>query len=159
FQLASVSKPFTAMAILRLVEAGKLSLDEPIKTYLPDLPYDGITLKMLLCHRGGLGNYTYFTEYLMKDSTGILYNESIMKILQDTVPEVYFQPNVRFDYSNTGYALLALIIQRTTKMPFREWMSKHFFAEFDMFNAFIYDKNGELPEHAARGHLWDYRSP
>ena len=160
FQLASVSKPFTAMAILRLVEAGKLALDAPVKQYLPDLPYDGITLKMLLCHRGGLGNYTYFTEYLMKDSTGILYNESIMAILQDTVPEVYFLPDTRFDYSNTGYALLALIVQRVTKQPFNKWMAQNFFAQFNMKDAFVHSgTRDELPEGTAVGHLWDHRAP
>src|SRR5215218_2196211 len=62
FHLASVSKTFTAMAVLKLAEQGKLKLDDDVKLYFPNLPYDGITIRMLLNHRSGLPNYLYFME-------------------------------------------------------------------------------------------------
>ncbi|MEP6806510.1 MAG: serine hydrolase domain-containing protein, partial [Flavobacterium sp.] len=64
FHIASVSKTFTAMAILKLAEQEKLKLDDDVKLYFPNFPYDGITIRMMLTHRSGLPNYLYFMEKL-----------------------------------------------------------------------------------------------
>ena len=72
FHLASVSKTFTAMATLKLVEMGKLKLDDDVKKFFPGFPYDNVTVKQLLSHRSGLPNYIYFMEKLGWDKSGIL---------------------------------------------------------------------------------------
>jgi CubicO group peptidase (beta-lactamase class C family) len=67
FQLASVSKQFTAVAVMKLKEMGKLRYDDDVKKYLPDFPYEGVTVRQLLCHRSGLPNYMYFCDDYIKD--------------------------------------------------------------------------------------------
>ncbi len=152
FQLASGSKPFTATAILKLVEEGKLGLDDSVH-HIIDLPYKGITVRMLLNHRGGLGNYIYFTEHLFKDTNAILTNQGILDILKDTVPKIYYPPNTHFDYSNTGYALLACIVEKVTGKAFKTHMKEAIFEPLGMEHSFILDITEPLPKHAATGYV------
>lgn len=152
FQLASGSKPFTATAILKLVEAGELGLDDSVH-HIIDLPYKGITVRMLLNHRGGLGNYIYFTEHLFKDTNAILTNQGILDILKDTVPKIYYPPNTHFDYSNTGYALLACIVEKVTGKAFKTHMKEAIFEPLGMEHSFILDITEPLPKHAATGYV------
>jgi len=117
FQLASVSKQFTAAAILHLMEQGKLNLSDPIQKFYPNFPYKGINIKMLLLHRGGLGNYTYFSEMYCDRKTPIS-NQDVVQMMIKNKPPIYFLPDRRFDYSNTGYVLLAAIIEKVTAQKF-----------------------------------------
>jgi CubicO group peptidase (beta-lactamase class C family) len=138
FQLASVSKQFTAAAILKLSEEKKLHLNDNIQKFYPEFPYSGITLKMLLNHRGGLGNYTYFSEKYCDRYTP-LSNQDVVQMMITNRPAPYFFPDKRFDYSNTGYVLLAAIVEKVTGKTFKEYMEEEIFAEAGMKNSFIYD--------------------
>ncbi len=147
FQLASVSKPFTAAAVLLLRERGKLSLDDSLEQYLDSFPYTGITLRHLLCHRGGLGNYLYFCEDQWPDKKQVLTNDSVLAIMRRCRPKVYYQPDQRFDYSNTGYALLASVVEKVADEPFETFMRREIFEALGMQHTFVYHKlrNPDIP--------------
>jgi CubicO group peptidase (beta-lactamase class C family) len=137
FQLASVSKPLTACAILMLYEQGLLALDDDIRKYLPDFPYQDITIRLLLTHRSGLPDYMYFTDHLWPSRKIPLTNQDIYDLMVFFKPQRYFFPNKRYNYSNTNYCLLALLIEEITGMTFAEFMHTRIFEPLEMKNTFI----------------------
>lgn len=139
FQLASASKPLTAIAIMMLVQENKISLEDSIQTFFPKFPYKGITVKMLLAHRSGLGNYMYFTEPSWKKSSIKMTNNDVIKFIEDSVPDTYYLPNQSFDYNNTNYALLASIVEKVSQMKFSEFMEAKIFKPCDMKSTKIFE--------------------
>ncbi|OKL40599.1 serine hydrolase [Pontibacter flavimaris] len=153
FQLASVSKQFTAMAVMMLQEQGKLQYDDSVQQYIPDFPYSGITIRQLLSHRSGLSNYTYFSDELWPDRKVPITNDDVLDLMATHKPPVYFQPDRRFDYSNTGYFLLASIVEKASGMPFASFLQKKIFAPLQMTNTFTYsDSLVAQTEKVATGH-------
>jgi CubicO group peptidase (beta-lactamase class C family) len=138
FQLASVSKQFTAMAIMMLKEKGRLQYDDSVQQYMPEFPYRGITIRHLLTHRSGLPNYTYFTETLWPNRKQPLTNEDVLSLMAEHQPKVYFRPNKRFDYSNTGYAVLATIVERASGMPFATFLKTQIFDPLEMTGTYTF---------------------
>lgn len=138
FQLASVSKQFTAMAIMMLKEKGQLNYEDSVQQYIPDFPYQGITIRQLLTHRSGLSNYTYFSDELWPDRKVPITNEDVLDLMAKHQPRVYYQPDTRFDYSNTGYFLLASIVEQASGMPFSSFLQKHIFEPLQMTNTFTF---------------------
>ena len=106
FELASVTKPFTATAILLLVEQRKLKLDQNVKEFFPDFPYEGITIRMLLSHRSGMMNYVYFTDDIWKEKMKPMSNMDVMKLIAKHKPAPYAQPDRVFHYNNSNYICL-----------------------------------------------------
>ncbi len=138
--LASISKVATALAILRLLDQKKLFLDEDVRNYLPSLPYEGISIRMLLSHRSGIPYYGYFTF----DTWPLgkqLKNKDVLMLLKKHKFPLNFQPNTHFAYCNTNYALLALIIEKITHEPFPLAMKKLIFDPLKMKHSFILDKS------------------
>jgi CubicO group peptidase (beta-lactamase class C family) len=153
FQLASVSKQFTAMAIMMLKEQGRLNYDDSVQQYLPAFPYKGITIRQLLNHRSGLANYTYFSDELWPDRNKAITNEDVVDLMAVHQPKVYYPPNTHFDYSNTGYALLASIVTKASGMPFAVFMQKYIFKPLQMDNTFTYSKEmATIAGKVATGH-------
>ncbi|MCX2740835.1 serine hydrolase domain-containing protein [Pontibacter anaerobius] len=141
FQLASVSKQFTAMAIMMLKEQGKLRYEDSVQQYIPDFPYEGITIRQLLTHRSGLSNYTYFSDELWSDRNKPITNDDVLNLMAAHRPAVYYQPDTHFDYSNTGYMLLASIAEKASGMPFALFMYKHIFEPLEMKHTFMFSKD------------------
>ncbi|MFN6375592.1 MAG: serine hydrolase domain-containing protein [Chitinophagia bacterium] len=140
FHLASVSKTFTAMAILRLREKGLLSLEESASAYLTGLPYTKITIRDLLTHRSGLPNYVHFAEKLGWDTHAYLTNQDILNMLIQHAPKLKAgRPNAYFDYCNTNYALLALIVEKVSQNSFAEFLDTEFFKPLGMKHTFVFD--------------------
>lgn len=137
YQLASVSKQFTAVAILILKEKGKLKLDDDIRAYLPSLPYKGITIKNLLQHTGGLPNYMWMLEHNW-ESEDIPRNTDVIKMMSELDVPKYFSPGRRHDYSNTGYVVLASIIEKITGTSFADFVETNIFSPLGMNSSFIY---------------------
>ncbi len=153
FQLASVSKQFTAMAIMMLKEQGRLGYDDSLQQYIPGFPYKGITIRQLLTHRSGLPNYTYLSDKVWTDRNRLMTNEDVITLLKKHQPPVYYQPDTRFDYSNTGYALLASVVERITGVSFSTYLHRNIFEPLRMDNTFTF--NDSLPaQHiqVATGH-------
>lgn len=165
FHIASTSKTFTGIAILRLIQEGKLSLADTINKFFPGFPYTGITVKMLLNHRSGLPNYLYF---MSNNKWGILpdgkwnkqmaTNRDMLKMLIEKKPDVTGRPDGKFTYSNTNYALLALIIEEVTGKSFPEYMKEKFFTPLQMNNTFVFTLKDTLtatPSFTATGTYWN----
>lgn len=140
FQLASVSKPITALATLILVDQGKITLHDSIQTFYPDFPYKGITVRMLLNHRSGLPNYMYMADSLWPDQSVPISNRDVLDLLIKYHPQRYYPPNRRYNYSNTNYALLALIIEDVSNMAYDLFVKTHIFLPLDMQNSLVYNK-------------------
>jgi CubicO group peptidase (beta-lactamase class C family) len=115
FELASVSKQFTAMAIVILKEKGQLKYDDKISKYIPELKAYNITIRNLLNHTGGLPDYKEVMDSVF-DKSKIATNKDVISIFAQLKPEVLFEPNTKWEYSNTGYALLASIIEKVSGM-------------------------------------------
>ncbi|WP_372371461.1 serine hydrolase [Candidatus Uabimicrobium sp. HlEnr_7] len=137
FRLASVSKQFTAMAIMILKQQKKLEYDNYVVKYLPNIPYKKITIRHLLNHTSGLPDYMDLFR-IHWDQSKIATNDDIISLLSTYKPSVKFTPNERWEYSNTGYALLASIVTKASKMPFHEFMQKHIFKPLKMQNSLVY---------------------
>jgi len=140
FQLASLSKQFTAMAIMILKEQGKISYEDSVTKYIPELPYKGITIRMLLNHTSGLPNYMWLTENYWKERQAP-YNEDIIDMLEDLKTPLYFTSGRRFDYSNTGYVLLASIVERVSRKRFSSFMEEEIFIPLGMESTFVYSSS------------------
>lgn len=138
FQLASVSKQFTAAAIMLLKQEGKLSFEDSIQKFFPDFPYKGITLRHLLTHHAGLSNYAYFCDKVW-DRRKAIRNEEVLMLMGAQKPAPYFPPGRTFDYSNTGYIVLAAVVEKVSGMRFEEFMSERIFLPCHMNNTYVYN--------------------
>lgn len=143
FHIASVSKTFTGVAILKLWEQNKLGLDDSVQTYLPGLPYPGITVRMLLNHRSGLPNYVYFMpeDTAWKRRGNIATNNDMLEFMKLHKPAIYSYPDRSFHYCNTNFALLALIVEKVTGQTFPEYMEQTIFSPLGMKNTFVFSIN------------------
>jgi CubicO group peptidase (beta-lactamase class C family) len=156
FQLGSVSKQFTAAAIMMLKEKGKLKYDDSIQNFFPDFPYHGITVRMLLDHRSGLPNYMYLCSAINKSETGFVDNMQVVQYLTERKPPRYFKPDQRFNYSNTNYCLLAAIVEEISGTSFSSFMKKNAFEPLHMNQTYIYDKDDTLIPNRAQGYNANY---
>lgn len=142
--VASVSKTLTAMAILKLIEAEKLNLNDEVSKFFPKFPYPGVTVKSLLTQRSGLPKYEYFIDHIDPNakelSKEFLKNEDILNMLIKYNPPVSRAPNSGFEYCNTNFALLALIIEKVTDTSFPKAMDEMIFQPLEMKNTFVLEK-------------------
>ena len=113
FQLASVSKQFTAAAIMLLNERNQIQLTDTVNSYFPDFPYENVTIKNLLNHTAGLPKYFWIAEHKWKQEKAPS-NSEMMELLESSNVQRFFKPGRNFDYSNTGYFVLASIVEKVT---------------------------------------------
>jgi CubicO group peptidase (beta-lactamase class C family) len=153
-QLASTSKPFTAMAILMLKDRGLLKLDDYVTTYIPEFPYPNITVRNLLCHRSGLPDYLHFAAGMRTPGLGnsLMSNQELMDILVRKQPKLNFYPDTRFTYCNTNYAVLSYMVSRITNIPFAAFMKAMIFDPLGMKNTYIFDANAVHPNNVCRSY-------
>ncbi|KAF2517106.1 serine hydrolase domain-containing protein [Flavobacterium foetidum] len=139
--IASVSKVLTATAILKLVNAGKIELDQKVNTILKTFPYPDCTIRMLLDHRSGMRNYAYFTDRdkSIWDRHNQLTNKDILEIMATKDIGLESRTGTRFAYCNTNYAMLALIIEKITGLSYKEAMTEMIFKPLGMKNTFVFD--------------------
>jgi len=139
-QVASTSKTFTAMGVLKLWQDGKLSIDDEYSKYFPEFNYPGVTIRSLLNHRSGLPNYIYFMENLGWDKTKFVTNEDVLNYLitRKADLENVATPDTHFSYSNTNYALLALLIEKVSGKKLPAFLKETFFLPLQMNNTFVY---------------------
>lgn len=132
FQLASVSKVVTATSVLMLFEKGLIDLEDKFAKYFPDFPYPDISIKHLLSHRSGLPNYLYFLNDVVSDKTAKLRNEDVLRLMIERQPKIYLKPNQAFNYCNTNYALLALLVEKVSKKTFSNFLHDEIFVPLGM---------------------------
>lgn len=143
FRVASVSKPFTAIAVMQLVERGDLKLSDSLLDYIPELPssWQKITIQQLLSHRSGIPdiiNDGWHPEIL----NGLTHTRLINYLSNN--PRLEFEPGSQFDYSNTGYMLLATLIERKTGLSFSDYMQRNIFEPANMKSSYINDENQSI---------------
>jgi CubicO group peptidase (beta-lactamase class C family) len=141
FQLASISKPITALAVLILKQDGKIGIDDPVAKYIPELPYPGITVRHLLTHRSGLPNYMYFAEQDWPNRDIPMTNRDVIDLMVKNQYKPYYLPDKRYNYSNTNFALLAYIVEQVSGIKFEDFVQKRIFNPCQMVNSHIYNKN------------------
>jgi CubicO group peptidase (beta-lactamase class C family) len=163
FQLASVSKQFTAAAILLLVQQGKLSLQDSLRKFFPELPYYNLTIHDLLCHRGGMDKYTNICDNYYRekgvDPPQDYTNDSVIALFSRLNINAIRRPDEKYDYSNTGYVLLASVVEHVSQSPFSVFMRNNFFDPLGMKDTWVNGDTGTHP-HMARGYYrqwnrWD----
>lgn len=150
FRLASITKQFTAMSILLLAERGKLSLDDKLTTFFSDFPSYGkeITVRHLLNHTSGLVDY----ESLIPDSQTVQVLDADCLKLMYTVDSLYFPAGSKYQYSNTGYALLALTVEKVSGMRFADFLKKNIFDVVGMPMTVAYENGISTVANRAYGH-------
>jgi CubicO group peptidase (beta-lactamase class C family) len=155
FEIASVSKQFTAVSILILYEQGKLKLTDKVQRFIPDFPYQNITVHQLLCHRSGLPEYFKFADDYQQDKNVIIDNDSLLRMLKTFKPKILQMPNQKFDYCNTGYVVLASIVERASGMKFTDFVHTHLFKPLGMTESCFYYYETIPPKLFAVGHKKD----
>jgi CubicO group peptidase (beta-lactamase class C family) len=158
FELASVSKQFTAAAVSLLVADGKIDLDAPVMDYLPELAaYPDLTTRQLVHHTGGLPDYMS-----MIDSVGevpeFVTNTSVLDYLRDQQPVAEFRAGEKFEYSNTGYLVLASLIERVSGDIFGDFLKTRLFEPLGMKHSQVYRRRYEKDRTVDRfvpGYVWE----
>lgn len=150
FRLASVTKQFTAAAILLLIEDGKLTLDDRVRTWLPSLPTEagGVTIRHLLTHTSGLIDYEDVSPASMTEQ---LHDADVLTLLEGEA-RLYFAPGAAYRYSNSGYALLALIVGKASGHSFAQFLQQRIFAPLGMANTVAYEHGISEIAHRAFGY-------
>lgn len=147
FQLASVSKPFTATAILLLNEQGKLNINDPVAKYIDGFPYEEITIKTLLNHRSGLPNYLYLFDTLKLPADSFISNIDVVNYFVRNKPPLQATPNHKFQYCNSNYALLAYIVEKVSGEHFKDFMQENIFQPSHMSDTYVRDVFDSTQHH------------
>ncbi len=144
FQLASISKTFTAAAVLMLQEQGKFHIDDLVAAHIPGFPWPEVTIRQLLNHTSGLQNYMWMVErYWNKPDPP--NNEDMLDLFIHHPRGFNFRPGTRFGYSNTGYAFLALLMERVTEQSYADFMQQHIFEPLELEHTFVYNPHCSIP--------------
>jgi len=153
YRLASMTKQFTAAAILLLVEEGRLGLDDPVRKWLPSLPAaaDNIRVRHLLTHTSGLIDY----EDVIPDATTAQLHDADVLQLLETENRTYFAPGTQYRYSNSGYALLALIVGRASGSDFATFLRERIFRPLHMQNTVAFEDGISSVANRAYGYSFE----
>jgi len=152
FQLASVSKQFTAAAIMLLQQRNQLKLTDTVNTYFPDFPYKAVTIKTLLNHTGGLPKYFWIAEHKWQQKKAPSNNE-MMELLTTSNVQRFFKPGRNFDYSNTGYFVLASIVEKISGTSFSSFLKQNIFEPLQMKNSYVYSfENDSIRDNQLDGY-------
>ncbi|OAJ56809.1 hypothetical protein A6V36_32860 [Paraburkholderia ginsengiterrae] len=151
FRIGSITKQFTAAAILRLAERGKLNVADRLGQYLPDAPnsWHDVTIHQLLTHTSGVPSYTSLPDFLSRISLEERTPEQIIGLTSDQPLE--FQPGVRFVYSNTGYILLGSIVENVSGQTYSAFLTDEFFQPLGMVDS-GYDHTSKIVDRRAAGY-------
>lgn len=138
FNLASLSKPFTALAVLQLIQTGKLKLEDAFVTHFPDFPYPDITIRHLLSHTSGLpGLERYEDEYVKTHPDEVITNQQAYDHLLALKNPVVAQAGANWRYNNANYFLLAMLVEKISRMSFAAYLKKNVFAPAGMGNTYV----------------------
>jgi CubicO group peptidase (beta-lactamase class C family) len=153
FYVGSVSKQFTAFAIALLAQQGKLALDDDVRKYLPELPDYGtpITIRHLIHHTSGLRDY-YTLLYLAGKRYDEAFDNQVILEIAARQKELNFKPGTQFHYSNTGYAMLALIAERVSGQRFGAFAEASIFKPLGMTETHFHDDLTRIVKNRAYGY-------
>jgi CubicO group peptidase (beta-lactamase class C family) len=132
---ASLAKTFSAAAVVLLQEEGRLTLDDTVRRHLPEFPYAEVKIRHLLAHSNGLPDYDWLDQAAPKDS--VRTNQVQLRLLAERRPELSMKPGHGFAYSNLGYDLLAMVIERVSGRTYAAFLDERFFRRLAMTSAFL----------------------
>lgn len=164
FQLASVSKQFTAASILILKDRGELSLDDKVTRFFPEFPYAEATVRHLLNHTSGLPKYFWLAEHKWEKDYAP-NNAEMMDLLEKEKLNPFFRPGANFDYSNTGYFVLSAIVEKVSGQSFAEFVDQEIFRPLNMRQSFVYSfgqdsvREGQLSGYRLYRRRWHAAIP
>jgi len=164
FQLASVSKQFTAAAILILKDRGQLDLDDKVTAFYPEFPYTEVTVRHLLNHTSGLPKYFWLAEHKW-DKEHAPSNAEMMDLLSKEELNPFFRPGANFDYSNTGYFVLSAIVEKVSGQSFADFVDREIFKPLNMRQSFVYSfgqdsiREGQLSGYRLYRRRWHAAIP
>ena len=164
FQLASVSKQFTAAAVLILKDRGQLDLDDKVTAFYPEFPYTEVTVRHLLNHTSGLPKYFWLAEHKW-DKEHAPSNAEMMDLLSKEKLNPFFRPGANFDYSNTGYFVLSAIVEKVSGQSFADFVDREIFKPLNMRQSFVYSfgqdsiRDGQLSGYRLYRRRWHAAIP
>jgi len=149
YRLASLTKQFTAMAVMILAEKHRLAFDDSVARYLPSLPAcaRGVTIRHLLNHTSGIWAYE---DFVPDSQTYQVKDRDVLQLI-GRADSLYFPPGSAYRYSNTGYALLALVVERVSGMPFALFLKRYIFVPAEMRNTVAFEDGVRAVPHRAFG--------
>lgn len=160
--IGSVSKQFTAFAVLNLVASDLLSLDDDVRDYFPELPDLGqvVTVRQLLSHSNGYREFLnlLYMAGVRLDNGDFIDRQEVLRILKRQ-PRLQDAPGSRYNYNNTAYSLAALLVEKLTGTPFQVWMQENVFSPLDMSSTRIRSHTGEIIPNAAEGYVFADEAP
>lgn len=153
FYIASTSKQFTAMSIALLAEQGKISLDDPIRKWVPELPAyaDRITVRNLVHHSSGIRDYLGLWSMSGRSVADEIPEEVALDLIRRQ-KATDFEPGSRYSYSNSGYFLLSVIVKRASGQTLREFAQANMFGPLGMSSTHFHDRNTEIVPNRAEGY-------
>jgi CubicO group peptidase (beta-lactamase class C family) len=138
FPIASVTKTFTATAILQLKQKGKLKIDDPVQKYLPDFPYPNISIKQLLNNTSGLAQYyNLFDSVIKEQPEKIITNQDIIPTFIRFKTPLTFLPGSKWEYNNVNFCIAALIIEKISGISYASYLEKNVFGPAKMKDSFV----------------------
>jgi len=154
FRIGSTSKQFTAAAIALLAERGKLSLDDPLRRHFPEFPgwADGVTVRQLIHHSSGIRDYLELAFLAGKADDADYYTDAWVLDLLSRQRETNFPPGAQYLYSNSGYLLLAHIVQRVSGQSLRQYAAEHIFGPLGMRDTHFHDDHSHVVPRRASGY-------
>ncbi|HCC70751.1 MAG TPA: hypothetical protein DEQ09_06330 [Bacteroidales bacterium] len=159
FNIASVSKQFTAMGIVKLHLDGKLSIDDDIRKYLPEMPDFGhkITFRHMLHHTSGLRSLHALLSLAGWRGDDMKNNDDLLRFMKKQ-QDLNFEPGSEYMYCNTGYILSAIIIEKITGKSFAEWMKKEVFVPLGLYDTYVEDKYNRIAHNYATSYDGSYKN-
>lgn len=159
FELASVSKQFTAMAIMQLEEQGKLSYENEINQYFPNIKFKGVKIKNLLHNTSGIPEFLAWNADWF-DKTKVNNNTDVLNILENKIDTLLFPAGDNYMYSNTNWILLALIVEKVSGESFTKYMEQHIFKPAGMMNTSVFSARSPKADlkNYAIGHSYDAKT-
>ena len=151
-RIGSVSKQFTAAGILLLAQDGKLSLDDPLSRFIPDFPNaERLSIRRLLSHTTGLGNYTETTppELIWQLARTDRDSAQMLQLMRLSGANLLFEPGTNYRYSNTGYVLLGIVIEKLSGLSYRDFMRERLFTPLGLSRTAVDDVAEVVPNRAA----------
>ncbi|MDP5170934.1 MAG: beta-lactamase family protein [Bacteroidia bacterium] len=143
FQLASVTKMFTATAIMMLYDEHRIDFDDPIQLHIPNWPYEKMTIRHLLSHQSGLPRYDGLTRNVW-DARSFMSYADVLDLYTQKKPRLFFQPGTEFDYNNSNYVILSALVEYLVHVPFEEYLNSRVFRPLGMTNTYFCNHSERL---------------
>jgi CubicO group peptidase (beta-lactamase class C family) len=144
FSLASLSKVFTAIAVMQLKEGGKIYLDDPLQRYLPDFPFPDITIRQVLSHTSGLPDFEIFESYRIETNNKQFTGADIIPALKKS--RLVSVPGAEWHYSSVGYGLLALLVEKVSKQSFQQYIKENICRPAGLTNTYVDNPGSNMPD-------------